>query len=59
MNLKASKTKTVGIGHETYVIEKGQYESVYVNMPRFGLAKARESVPVNKKRETARTRMKP
>ncbi|WP_090916354.1 MULTISPECIES: DUF4188 domain-containing protein [unclassified Bacillus (in: firmicutes)] len=58
-NLKASKTKTVGIFHETYVIEKGQYESVYVNMPRFGLAKAGESIPVNRKHETARARMKP
>ncbi|MEH7462148.1 DUF4188 domain-containing protein [Bacillus thuringiensis] len=57
-NLKVSKTKTVGIFHETYVIEKGQYESVYVNMPRFGLAKAGESVPVNQQRETARARMK-
>ena len=57
-NLKASKTETVGIFHETYVIEKNQYESVYVNMPRFGLAKAGESIPVNQHRETARARIK-
>ena len=30
----------VGIWHETYVIEPGQYENVYVNMPAFGLGRA-------------------
>ena len=29
----------VGIWHETYVVEPGAYESVYVNMPAFGLGK--------------------
>ncbi len=37
---QASKTNAVGIYHETYVISAGNYESVYVNMPSFGLAKA-------------------
>ncbi|WP_313897317.1 monooxygenase family protein [Bacillus cereus group sp. BfR-BA-01380] len=59
MNLKASKTEPVGIFHETYVMEKDRYESVYVHMPRFWLAKAGESIPVNRQRETARARMKP
>ncbi len=58
-NQKASKTETVGIFHETFVVEKGQYESVYANMPLFGLAKAGESLPVSSQRETARARMKP
>jgi hypothetical protein len=31
---------TVGIWHETYAVQRGAYENVYVNMPRFGLAKA-------------------
>src|SRR5271155_179368 len=31
---------TVGIWHETYQVANGQYESVYNNMPRFGLALA-------------------
>ncbi len=30
----------VGIWHETYVVGAGQYESVYVNMPAFGLGRA-------------------
>ena len=30
----------VGIWHETYLIEPGQYENVYNNMPAFGLAAA-------------------
>jgi hypothetical protein len=30
----------VGIWHESYLVSPGQYESVYVNMPAFGLGKA-------------------
>lgn len=30
----------VGIWHETYLIEPGQYESVYNNMPAWGLGRA-------------------
>ena len=31
---------TVGIWHETYSASPGTYESVYINMPPFGLGKA-------------------
>jgi len=31
---------SVGIWHETYAISKGNYESIYVNMPPFGLGRA-------------------
>lgn len=31
---------SVGIWHETYVAKTGTYESVYANMPAFGLGKA-------------------
>jgi hypothetical protein len=31
---------SVGIWHETYAASPGSYESVYVNMPAFGLGKA-------------------
>lgn len=31
---------SVGIWHETYAIGAGRYESVYVNMPPFGLGRA-------------------
>ena len=32
----------VGIWHETYLISEGQYESIYHNMPPFGLGRAGE-----------------
>lgn len=32
----------VGIWHETYRSRPGDYEAIYVNMPRFGLGKAGE-----------------
>ncbi|WP_429720188.1 hypothetical protein [Bacillus rhizoplanae] len=45
--------------HGTFVVEKGQYESVYANMPLFALAKAGTSLPVSSQRGTAQARMKP
>jgi Domain of unknown function (DUF4188) len=36
---------SVGIWHETYLIEPGRYEAVYGNMPVFGLAAATKHVP--------------
>ena len=49
---------SVGIWHETYRVEQGQYESVYGNMPIFGLAAATNHVAVNKQNETARKRIR-
>ncbi len=46
----------VGIWHETYVVKAGQYETLYGNMPRFGLANAGEHLPVAKKGDTAAQR---
>jgi|SRR5579859_3766445 len=48
---------TVGIWHETYLVAPNQYESVYGNMPVFGLAAAAEHVPAVGRRETARLRL--
>lgn len=48
---------SVGIFHETYVVQSGQYECIYGNMPLYGLAKATKSVPATGKKETARRRM--
>ena len=56
-NRKAAKSGSVGIYHETFVIAAGKSESVYANMPRFGLAKAAEHVPATGHRETARQRL--
>lgn len=48
---------SVGIFHETYIVEPGKYEAVYGNMPVFGLAAATQHVPAVGKRETARRRL--
>jgi hypothetical protein len=46
----------VGIWHETYQVPAGRYETVYGNMPRIGLAKAAEHVPVGRKGDSAAQR---
>ncbi len=48
---------SVGIFHETYMVEPGKYEAVYGNMPVFGLAAATKHVPAVGRRETARRRL--
>src|SRR5271163_2213504 len=35
---------SIGIWHETYLVEPGKAESIYVNMPVFGLAAAAHHV---------------
>lgn len=48
---------SVGIWHETYLVPAGQYETLYGNMPKFGLAAAAEHIPAVGRRETARRRL--
>ncbi len=36
---RVAKNGAVGIWHETYVVPAGAFESVYVNMPPFGMGK--------------------
>jgi hypothetical protein len=48
---------SVGIWHETYLVEPGKFETVYGNMPVFGLALATKHVPAAGRRETARRRL--
>lgn len=38
-NRLASKTNSVGIWHETYIVDPGKIENMYVNMPTFGFGK--------------------
>ena len=38
-NKRVGTNGDVGIWHETYRSRSGDYENVYVNMPRFGLGK--------------------
>jgi hypothetical protein len=58
-NRAIGKSGDVGVWHETYRIKEGNYETVYVNMPPFGLGKATKSVPASSKRESAAGRMTP
>jgi len=48
---------SVGIWHETYLVEPGKYEAIYANMPVFGLAAATKHVPIAGRKETARRRL--
>jgi hypothetical protein len=48
----------VGIWHETYVIAAGRHESVYNNMPPFGLGRAGRLEPATGGRKDARARLK-
>jgi hypothetical protein len=56
-NRSVGKDGSVGIFHETFVVERGNFEAVYSNMPVFGLAKATERVRAVGGRETARRRL--
>ena len=47
----------VGIWHETYLSKPGAFESVYNNMPAFGLAKATNCVPAVGRYKTANDRI--
>jgi len=58
-NQKVASNGDVGIWHETYLINKGRHESVYNNMPLFGLAKATEGIVVGEKQESAKKRINP
>ena len=44
----------VGIWHETYRVRAGEYESIFGNMPRVGLARAGEHVPLGSTSTAAR-----
>ncbi len=48
----------VGIWHETYVIEPGQYENIYNNMPPYGLGAVGSIVDAVGGRQAARQRVK-
>jgi hypothetical protein len=48
---------SVGIWHETYTVSPGQYETIYANMPRFGMARAAEHRSVTGNLNTARSRI--
>ena len=51
-----SNDGSIGIWHETYLIEPGKFECVYGNMPLFGLAAASKSVPATGRLMQAKSR---
>ncbi|MDN5710314.1 DUF4188 domain-containing protein [Planococcus sp. SIMBA_160] len=57
-NQNARGNDAVGIYHETFQVQQGQYESVYVNMPFYGLGKTLEHQPIGSAKSSARQRLK-
>ncbi|MDQ0352274.1 hypothetical protein J2R98_002108 [Alkalibacillus filiformis] len=57
-NRKARNNTSVGIYHENYIVTEGNFESAYVNMPRFGLGKAVGKQPMNNDTATAKQRIR-
>lgn len=53
---RVGKTGRTGIWHETYLVNAGQYEAVYGNMPAHGLGKAGLLVPASEA-SSARVRL--
>lgn len=56
-NRRVGSDGSVGIWHESYLVEPGKFETVYNNMPPFGLSKATAQAPATGRRETARRRL--
>jgi hypothetical protein len=56
-NQMARTSDAVGVWHETYVVKPGMYETVYANMPAFGLAEATTSAPVDASTSSSKRRM--
>ena len=54
---KISGDGSVGIWHETYMVQPGQSEAIYDNMPIFGLADATKHVKAVGGKHTARRRL--
>lgn len=56
-NRRVGGNGAVGIFHETYLVKDGAYESVYANMPDFGLARAGKMVPAVGRLQSAKSRL--
>jgi len=48
---------SVGIWHETFAVKAGAHESVYVNMPSFGLGRAGKLEAASGRRQSAAGRL--
>jgi hypothetical protein len=56
-NRAVGNNGSVGIWHETYEVDPGHYESIYVNMPCWGLAAASEHASAIGRLNNAKSRM--
>ncbi|WP_249869552.1 DUF4188 domain-containing protein [Oceanobacillus saliphilus] len=56
-NKQVRGNDAVGVYHETYQVEKGNYEAIYVNMPLYGLGKAAIHQPVTPETNSAKKRI--
>lgn len=56
-NKAVGSSSTVGIFHETYVVQQGCHETIYANMPEFGLGRIAGTEPATGSRKEARSRM--
>jgi len=56
-NRSVGSDGSVGIWHETYQVAAGSSESIYANMPRWGLAAAGEQVEAVGRMKDARSRV--
>jgi len=56
-NRRVGRNGDVGIWHETYRVSTANIETIYGNMPVFGLAAACGSTPVRRGHESAAVRM--
>jgi Domain of unknown function (DUF4188) len=56
-NRNISSNNDVGIWHETYLVRAGEHESLYYNMPPYGLGQASTLTPATGARASARQRL--
>ena len=56
-NQRIGSGPDIGIWHELYTIRPGDFEAIYVNMPKFGLAGASGHIPVGDGTRTSKQRM--
>ncbi len=57
-NQRVRDSGDVGIWHETYRVRAGEYEAIYGNMPRVGLAAVGDHRPIGTTSATAARRIK-
>jgi hypothetical protein len=57
-NRSVGQSGTVGIWHETYCVEPGKFETIYANMPIFGIAAATTHVRAEGGLAKARDRLR-